>query len=261
MTETATRSQRTLPPDIADFCRRAVEALRAKLPVREVWLFGSHAEGTANEHSDVDLFVVLEDGHGMKDPWGACYDALDGIRPNPRRDLDVCTLDESYWHHPRYRHFGLWSDVAEKGICLFECGDFFPPSTNDLPLMPGDPTLPDSWYKHARQDLKIASVVLAEDEELIEGVLTHLQQAAEKLLKGWLIDHGWYLIKTHNLVELCDQASQRGVDLSWYPDGKILSEAFFQSRYPGPENFLTRGDVEAITARVERLFRELNIDL
>ena len=66
MTETATQSQRTLPPDIADFCRRAVEALRAKLPVREVWLFGSHADGRAKKHSDMDLFVVLADDHGLK---------------------------------------------------------------------------------------------------------------------------------------------------------------------------------------------------
>ena len=259
MTETAVQPQHTLPPDIADFCRRAVEALRAKLPVREVWLFGSHAEGTANEHSDVDLFVVMEDGHGLKDASLECRGALDGIRPSPRRDLDISALDESYWHHPRYRHFGLWSDVAEKGICLFESGEFFPTPTTDLPLMPGDPTVPESWYKHAREDLASAKLLVA--NEIIENALAHLQQSAEKLFKGWLIERGWHLIKTHEIDDLCKEVERRGVQLDWFTQRKILTKAFFQSRYPGPENFLTRYDVEEIAGRIERLFRELNIEL
>ena len=259
MTQTATQPQRTLPPEIADFCRRAVAALRAKLPVREVWLFGSHAEGTANEHSDVDLFVVLPDDHGLKRPSLECRSALNGIRPSPRRDLDISALGESYWHHPRYRHFGLWSDVAEKGICLFESGEFFPTAATDLPFMPGDPTVPETWFQHARDDLKLARLAL--NAELIGGALVNLQQCAEKIMKGWLIERGWHLIYTHEIDDLCVEVEQRGTLLDWFTDRKTLTKAFFQSCYPGPENFMTRGEVAAIAARVERLFRELNIDL
>ena len=176
MSQTATQPQRTLPPEIADFCRRAVEALRAKLPVREVWLFGSHGEGTANEHSDVDLFAVLADDHGLKRPGFECYDAVSAVRDGI--PCDVVALAESYWHHPRYRGFGMWSDIAEKGICLFESGEFFPTPTNDLPPMPGDPTLPESWYKNARRDLRSAKILLANDE--IENSLVHLEQSVRR---------------------------------------------------------------------------------
>ena len=257
MTQTAVQPQRTPPPDIADFCCRAVEALRAKVPVREVWLFGSYAEGKAGKDSDVDLFVVLADDHGLEEPFVECWDAIRDIRP--RRPMDVVTLAESYWHHPRYRGFGLWSDIAEKGVCLFDSGEFYPAPATDLPLMPGDPTVPESWYKHARRDLKSAKIVLADED--IEGALVHLQQSAEKLLKGWLIGRDWHLIKTHEIDDLCSEVELRGVVLDWFSDRKILTKAFFQSRYPGPENFLTSGQVGAIAGRIERLFSELGVKL
>ena len=111
MTETAVQPQHTLPPDIADFCRRAVEALRAKLPVREVWLFGSLADGRAKEHSDVDLFIVLADEHGLKNPRRDCEAAIAPIK-TPRR-IDAHTLAESYWHHPRYRNFRSEEHTSE----------------------------------------------------------------------------------------------------------------------------------------------------
>lgn len=102
-----------LAPEVTDFCRRAVEALRAKLPVREVWLFGSHAEGKANEHSDVDLFVVLPDDHGLARPNLECFRAVSRLTNRP--PVDVVTLNESRWNDAKYRTFGLWDDVATKG--------------------------------------------------------------------------------------------------------------------------------------------------
>ena len=257
MTQTVLQPQRTLPPEVAEFCRRAVEALRAKVPVREVWLFGSYTEGKAKPDSDVDLFVVLADDHGLKQPKIECWNAIVDLRPRP--PLDVVTLEECYWHHPRYRSFGLWSDVAEKGMCLFESGEFYSTPAGDLPLMPGDPTVPESWYKHARRDLKSAKLVLADED--VEGGLVHLQQSAEKVLKGWLIERGWHLIKTHEINDLCNEVERRGINLAWFSHRKILTKAFFESRYPGPENFLTDTQIQEIVQNVERLFAELEIKL
>lgn len=104
----------SLPPEVAGFCSRAVEALRAKLPVREVWLFGSYAEGRANEHSDVDLFVVLPDDHGMTRPNLECFRVVSRLINRP--PVDVVSLNEGRWNDPKYRTFGLWGDVATKGI-------------------------------------------------------------------------------------------------------------------------------------------------
>ena len=52
--------QPTLPPDVAarldEAVRRIVEIAGPQLVI----LFGSYAEGTANEDSDIDLLVVAE---------------------------------------------------------------------------------------------------------------------------------------------------------------------------------------------------------
>ncbi len=259
MTATSTPQLETLPPQIAEFCERAVEALRAKLPVREVWLFGSNAEGTAKPESDVDLFVVLADGHGLKNPKAACSAALEGIRPQRRR-VDIHTLTESYWHHPRYRNFGLWSDVAEKGICLCESGEFFQAPATDLPLMPGDHTVPESWFEKARRDLKTAKVVLSNDD--IENALILLEQSVEKLFKGWLIERGWKLERTHALADLLAEVEVHGVPLRWFADdADTLSKAFWLMRYPSDEPTPSIAESETIFSNTERLFSELGITL
>ena len=258
MTQTAVQPQRTPPPEIAEFCRRAVEALRAKVPVREVWLFGSYAEGKAKRDSDVDLFVVLADDHGLKSPKAACSAIFDGLKLQAR--VDVHTLNESYWHHPRYRHFGLWADVAEKGIRLYESGDFFHPPATDLPLMPGDPTAPDSWFIKARRDLKSARTLLASED--IENTMVLLQQSVEKLLKGWLVERGWKLERTHALQDLLAEAGDHGIDLQWFADAaETLMRAFFFMRYPSDEPVPTVSEVETLLRRIERLFSELGINL
>ena len=52
-----------LPPSLApqrETLRLCLEAMNAVLPLREVWLFGSHARGEARADSDVDLCLVAE---------------------------------------------------------------------------------------------------------------------------------------------------------------------------------------------------------
>lgn len=39
--------------------RRLAEKVRQKYPRARIWLFGSHARGTATEESDLDICVVL----------------------------------------------------------------------------------------------------------------------------------------------------------------------------------------------------------
>ena len=52
-----------LPPSLApqrETLARCLEAMNRALPLREVWLFGSHARGDARPDSDVDLCLVAE---------------------------------------------------------------------------------------------------------------------------------------------------------------------------------------------------------
>ncbi len=45
--------------DVIDLARRASEGLSKKLPVRAVFLFGSHVTGRNHEWSDIDLGVFI----------------------------------------------------------------------------------------------------------------------------------------------------------------------------------------------------------
>jgi predicted nucleotidyltransferase len=44
----------------------AVQELTLALNPKQIYLFGSYAKGTASVGSDIDLLVVVEDGHGDK---------------------------------------------------------------------------------------------------------------------------------------------------------------------------------------------------
>ncbi len=67
-----------VPPSLLDeIVRRLVAALRPE----EIYLFGSHAQGTAHRHSDLDLLVVVSDDAGDRHELAARgYLALYGVR-------------------------------------------------------------------------------------------------------------------------------------------------------------------------------------
>ena len=114
MKAVAANPKTKLAPAVAEFCACAVEALRAKLPVREVWLFGSQAEGTANEHSDYDFLVVLADAHGIYRPNLECYTAIrDAVGSEP---LDVVSLPANRWETERSNPASVYADIATKGV-------------------------------------------------------------------------------------------------------------------------------------------------
>ena len=114
MTETAVQPQRTLSPEIATFCRLAVEALRAKLPVREVWLFGSQAEGKADRHSDYDFLVVLADEHGLRRPNLESYSAIREI--SDLESVDAVAISEGKWRREQADPWGFFGEIALKGV-------------------------------------------------------------------------------------------------------------------------------------------------
>jgi len=60
----------------------------------------------------------------------------------------------------------------------------------------------EQWIAHAQADRRAAVVCLAADPPLPDVVAFHCQQAAEKLLKGFLVHAGKVVRKTHDLTEL-----------------------------------------------------------
>jgi predicted nucleotidyltransferase len=100
-----------------DFLQRAVEALVIHLPVSEIWLFGSAARGEAKPDSDLDLVVVLKDGHGLKQPTAECFRILFGLRNVIA--TDVLALSESQWAVNHDRPFGVYGEAIKEGIRLY----------------------------------------------------------------------------------------------------------------------------------------------
>lgn len=83
-----------------------VRRIRAACPAERIVLFGSRAEGTAQEDSDYDLLVVLPDGCDPKGALAAIQASLGGLGVSKdvvvapasrfRRYRDV--VNTVYWH-------------------------------------------------------------------------------------------------------------------------------------------------------------------
>jgi HEPN domain-containing protein len=53
-----------------------------------------------------------------------------------------------------------------------------------------------------------------------------------KPCKGWLIAHGWRLVRTHDLVFLIGEIRQHGQEIGWFDkSAAMLSKEFFEERY------------------------------
>ena len=87
------------------------------------------------------------------------------------------------------------------------------------------------WIRKADSDLENVSLCLASGKSL-DTACFHTQQAAEKLLKAYLIAYGLPAPLIHNiekLVELCEQHNH--AFLSVKPLGAILTPYAVQLRY------------------------------
>ena len=93
---------------------------------------------------------------------------------------------------------------------------------------------PADWIFIADSDLDMIRLS-AQEEVAYPGCRSKLSEVIEKLLKAELIRTGWFLKKTHDLIELGEELAQRSPDL--LPIAKPLCEAFaqvyFTDRYPG----------------------------
>lgn len=97
---------------------QCVRALTSKLPVEEIWLFGSCARGTATDQSDVDLLTVLPDDHGVDRPSLAAVRAIS--RERAGLDADVIVITRAAWENHKQRPFGLYQGILDEGRCIFE---------------------------------------------------------------------------------------------------------------------------------------------
>jgi HEPN domain-containing protein len=118
-----------------------------------------------------------------------------------------------------------------------------------------------AWFEKAQKDLRCAQIDLAADPPATEDALYHCQQAAEKVLKAFLVWHDQPFPKTHDLGKLGNQAV--GVDRTLEPliDEIVeLTKYAWIFRYPGEVDepsvveavevlHKVRGFIDAMTSR------------
>jgi HEPN domain-containing protein len=125
--------------------------------------------------------------------------------------------------------------------------------------MPGRIDDPMAWRSLADLDLSRARKRMAE-EDLSDG-LVHLQQAAEKYLKAWLVARSWPLRRIHDLPALVAVVREFGQDTDWFlPTAESLSLSYLAERYPGDfDPMPPQEEIAEYLSDVERLATELQI--
>lgn len=124
--------------------------------------------------------------------------------------------------------------------------------------MRNDPHNPESWFDYAEEDLARAYKRFAEGDHM--DCAHHLQQCAEKAMKGKLIGLGWSLQKTHNLAYLLKELQTRGSTLSWFSKAAdTLTTEYIADRYPGFDDALpTPGELREFVVETTKLFENLS---
>ena len=90
-----------------------------------------------------------------------------------------------------------------------------------------------SWVEKAEHDLLVIRNNLAADEVPWDMVCFHAQQAAEKLLKGFLVQGGRLPPRTHDLVALLGECVELQAGLEPLEDDcKLLTIYAVEPRYP-----------------------------
>jgi HEPN domain-containing protein len=121
------------------------------------------------------------------------------------------------------------------------------------------------WLRYAEEDLGVAAREFERGSIAYHTMCFLCQAAAEKLLKAYLIAHGWMLERTHDVVALLELCTAH--DANWrdlMDEGAVLNEYIVSARYPGDLTFEGIGRPEAeealqaarrIHARVTKLLQ------
>lgn len=114
----------------------------------------------------------------------------------------------------------------------------------------------ESWIRHAEDDARIAQGCIGLVPPSLGGAAYHCQQAAEKLLKGFLVWAGIDFRRTHDLRVLGDMVLPR---LPWLAPLLAISEAWTEwgvaYRYPEENLSEPEPDVDALRHALEVIAR------
>ena len=92
------------------------DRLVRQLSPMKIYLFGSFAEGTSNDGSDVDIYIIVkDDAENLVD---LTVDAYKSIRSVRSRAVDIVIGTESGFEKRKHRA-GIENEVMNKGVLLY----------------------------------------------------------------------------------------------------------------------------------------------
>ncbi|HEY3318513.1 MAG TPA: HEPN domain-containing protein [Coriobacteriia bacterium] len=112
-----------------------------------------------------------------------------------------------------------------------------------------------NWLEKARRDLAAASLV-DESPEFLDIAAFHLQQSAEKAIKGLLVLNDQRFTKTHDLKVLIGQAEPFLPELAAVEEGAAdLSPFAADGRYPGDVELTDRDEYERLADTAQGIYK------
>ena len=247
---------------------RMVRAIVDEVDPEQVILFGSRGRGDERENSDIDLIVVEAEpfgpGRSRHKELVRLYHALAGFHV-PADILVYSHEDVAYWRDS-LNH--VLARALREGKVLHE------PTTvaNHSAVAQGvDGKLHTSDVKCVRMLLDAATrhvdtlrVLYRSDEISNEVFGFHVQQAAEKLLKGWIALLGDVYPLTHSVEELLNFLASRDSAVEPFRDLVDYTPYAVEFRYAGVDLGAEPIDresalalVQALLERVERRWAEV----
>ena len=245
----------------------AIEAMAARLRdeygAEAVILYGSRANGNARPDSDVDLMIIKS-----KDAVAGSFESsidvnngLSDLRQGLTLDARIFTPDQVAEVLARGDHF--IQDIILKGKAIHKSQGFakyIELAEKSYNTNPQDSEYPEDWIETAEEDYRSSLYLL--DGGYIRNAGYNLQQAVEKFFKAYLIRQGWRLERTHNLVDLLNDALQYDSTLEEYRTVcELVSEYSVTGRYPASRDrdapVMSVENVRAALAEISPLIERL----
>ena len=112
------------------------------------------------------------------------------------------------------------------------------------------------WFSKGNKDFKDAEFLFKHNRS-VETIAFHIQQAAEKYLKGFLIAKGKELVMVHDLVKLLQDTIKINSEFIQFKDiVKEVTNFYFESRYPlGYEIKYTKKEIKEALAQTRNLIK------
>ncbi len=183
-----------------------------------VILFGSHTRGEALADSDVDLLIVKSTDQRPIDR----RIQVERLLADRRLPLDILVY------------------TPEEVRALYAAGSPFIEEVVETGRVLYMRKATAAWLAEAQEELEVARILL--DHAKHRGACLHSQQCVEKGLKALILERGKRPPRTHDIVELLNQATAEGYVAGLSMEDAVFLGSVYRGRYPTEDGLLPHGE-------------------